>query len=133
MDTLYGIPQDSHTTNFAVVFVVLVIALLAIVAWFCHWLRKPRKLSEQEAQKHDAENHISNHHDTPCNWNAYKVLGVGIGATFDEIRQAYRERMKEYHPDRVAYLGEELRELAERKAKQINMAFEELKNKYRAD
>jgi Tfp pilus assembly protein PilO len=118
MDTLYGIPQDSHTTNFAVVFVVLVIALLAIVAWFCHWLRKPRKLSEQEAQKHDAENHISNHHDTPCNWNAYKVLGVGIGATFDEIRQAYRERMKEYHPDRVAYLGEELRELAERKANQ---------------
>jgi len=35
--------------------------------------------------------------------------------------------MKEYHPDKVAGLGAELRELAERKAKEINMAFEELK------
>jgi flagellar biosynthesis/type III secretory pathway M-ring protein FliF/YscJ len=133
MDTFYGIPQESHTTHFTVVLAVVVIALLPFVVWFCLRLRKPSKRSEQEAQKQDTENHRSNHHDTPYGLDAYSVLGVRRGDSFDEIRRAYRERMKEYHPDRVAYLGEELRELAERKAKQINMAFGELKTKYRVD
>ncbi|MHC1769408.1 MAG: DnaJ family molecular chaperone [Verrucomicrobiia bacterium] len=34
--------------------------------------------------------------------------------------------MRQYHPDNVASLGPELRELAERKAKQINEAFRTL-------
>jgi len=59
-------------------------------------------------------------------------LGVRRGDSFDVIRQAYRERMKEYHPDKVAGLGEELRELAERESKEINMAYEELQKTYGA-
>jgi preprotein translocase subunit Sec63 len=35
---------------------------------------------------------------------------------------AYRQRMAEYHPDKVAHLGPELRELAERKATEFNLA-----------
>lgn len=59
-------------------------------------------------------------------WNPYHVLGVGRGASPDEITHAYREQMKRYHPDRVADLGEELQQLAHRKAVEIQRAYEEL-------
>jgi len=54
------------------------------------------------------------------------VLGVDPAAGMDEIRQAYRQRISEYHPDKVATLGVELRELAEKKAKEINRAYDEV-------
>jgi len=68
--------------------------------------------------------------DPPRVYHPFATLGVRPDASFNEIRQAYRERMKEYHPDRVASLGAELRTLAERKAKEINMVFEDLKKRY---
>ncbi len=43
----------------------------------------------------------------------------------EEIRKAYQHRIAEYHPDKVAALGAELRELAERKSKEINLAYDE--------
>jgi DnaJ like chaperone protein len=56
----------------------------------------------------------------------YAVLGISRAASRDEIRAAYRLRMQEYHPDKVAHLGADLRTLAERKAKEINEAYQAL-------
>ena len=56
----------------------------------------------------------------------WSVLGVGRGASREEIRRAYREQMKRYHPDRVADLGEELRAVAHAKALAIQRAYREL-------
>jgi DnaJ like chaperone protein len=53
------------------------------------------------------------------------VLGVSADASMEEIRKAYQHRIAEYHPDKVAALGAELRELAERKSKEINLAYDE--------
>jgi DnaJ like chaperone protein len=52
-----------------------------------------------------------------------KVLGVSPAASADDIRSAYRQLMSQYHPDKVASLGFELRELAERKSKEIGAAY----------
>jgi DnaJ-domain-containing protein 1 len=57
------------------------------------------------------------------------VLGVPPGASGEEITRAYRERMKEYHPDRVAGLGPELRELAHEKTVEIQRAWDALRPK----
>ncbi len=59
----------------------------------------------------------------------YTVLGVPPGASSEQIGEAYRERMKEYHPDRVASLGPELRELAHRKTVEIQRARDALRPK----
>ncbi len=57
----------------------------------------------------------------------YQVLGVGRDASKEEIGHAYRAKMKRYHPDRVADLGEELQAVAHEKAIEIQRAYEELR------
>lgn len=57
----------------------------------------------------------------------YTVLGVSRSATQDEIRDAFRARMSEYHPDKVEHLGKELRELAHQKTVAIQRAYARLK------
>ena len=59
-------------------------------------------------------------------WDPYAVLGVARGASRDQIRDAYREQLKLYHPDRVSGLGEELQALAHDKVIEIQRAYEEL-------
>lgn len=59
----------------------------------------------------------------------YEVLGVEQGASQEEISSAYRKLVQQYHPDRVADLGPELREVAEQRMKEINAAYQELKNR----
>jgi DnaJ-class molecular chaperone len=50
-------------------------------------------------------------------------LDVSREASSDEIKSAFRRERARYHPDRVEGLGRELRELAELKAKEINLAY----------
>ena len=54
------------------------------------------------------------------------VLGISRDSSPEEIRKAYRELVNQYHPDKVAYLGKEFRELAEVRFKEINKAYQEL-------
>jgi len=52
----------------------------------------------------------------------YKVLGVSRAASDDEIKKAYRELARKYHPDN--YNGNPLADLVEEKMKEINEAYE---------
>ena len=52
----------------------------------------------------------------------YKVLGVAPNASNDEIKRAYRELVKKYHPDN--YVNNPLADLAEEKMKEINEAYD---------
>jgi hypothetical protein len=62
--------------------------------------------------------------------SALSVFSLETTVTFDQIRLAYREIVKAYHPDRVAHLGPELRRLAESKTKEINSAYQVLETFY---
>ncbi len=54
----------------------------------------------------------------------YKVLGVSRDATDDEIKKAYRELARKYHPDN--YASSPLSDLASEKMKEINTAYDEI-------
>ncbi len=55
-----------------------------------------------------------------------EILGVSATASAAEIKSAYRNRMKECHPDRFANMDEQSRYLAEEWTKALNAAYEEL-------
>ncbi len=57
---------------------------------------------------------------------ALSTLGLSEGASKAQIREAYRELAKKYHPDRVAHLGPELTELTSEKFKEISEAHDVL-------
>ena len=60
--------------------------------------------------------------------NPYEVLGVKENASEEEIKAAYRELVKKYHPDK--YQNNPLADLAEEKLREVNEAYEMLmKNK----
>jgi DnaJ like chaperone protein len=59
--------------------------------------------------------------------SAYKILGITSSATDEEVKTAYREMAKKYHPDRVIHLGEEVRKAAEEKFRKVNEAYEAIK------
>ena len=54
----------------------------------------------------------------------YEVLGLTPSADFAAIKKAYRKLSMKYHPDKVRHLGEEFREVAEEKMKEINGAYD---------
>nr|WP_239537654.1 J domain-containing protein [Dyella mobilis] len=54
----------------------------------------------------------------------FEVLGVAEDAALADIERAYRAKISQYHPDKVALMGEDIRQLAEAKSKDINVAYE---------
>lgn len=67
----------------------------------------------------------------PPHWSS--VLEIPRDAGADEIREAYRRLIGQYHPDKVAALGRELQDLAESKSKDITIAYQEALMERRAD
>lgn len=55
---------------------------------------------------------------------ALKSLDLEGYQNFDEVKRAYRELIKQYHPDKVSGLGIEIKKLAEAKTKEINTAYQ---------
>lgn len=58
---------------------------------------------------------------------AYQVLEVNRNTSNEDIKKAYRQLALKNHPDKVAYLGEEIRKSAQEKFQKINEAYESIK------
>lgn len=54
----------------------------------------------------------------------YEILGIPRNASNDEVKRAYRELSRKYHPD--SYAGNLLSSLAEEKFKQVQEAYDKI-------
>jgi hypothetical protein len=64
--------------------------------------------------------------DDPQHLSPHEILGVSSSASAFEIKTAYRNRVKECHPDRFPNVDEQSRQLAEEWTKAINAAYAKL-------
>ncbi len=63
--------------------------------------------------------------------SAYNILGVDSSASWSEIQDAYKNKAKQYHPDKLSHLGEEFSNLANEKFLEIQQAYAKLKSMYK--
>lgn len=80
------------------------------------WIRKLQaeatKAQRQALRARDSTDH-------------YRVLGLAPGATLDEVKAAWRQKMRETHPDRFA-ADPDAEARAHHEALAVNLAYQEL-------
>lgn len=79
--------------------------------------------SSRQQSKESAWQESQRSNSTARAW--HEVLGIVPAASIDEIRSAYKLKMSQYHPDKVASLGEEFTDIAVNKSKEINLAYKQ--------
>ena len=59
--------------------------------------------------------------------SAYKILEIDKSVSNDDIKKAYRRMANKYHPDKVSYLGEDIRKAAGEKFRKVKDAYDKIK------
>ena len=89
-------------------------------------------LNKKKEEKQNSSNQNKNRTESSQNKQfsideAYKILEINENSNSEEIKTAYKKKIKEYHPDRLSGLGAELQQLAHQKTQEINSAYNLLK------
>jgi uncharacterized membrane protein YkvA (DUF1232 family) len=108
-----------------------IVILILLFRYLAKIKSDPRKASDSFKTHRDRQ-HARQSHDTDASESQkppqtpYEVLNLPPDADQEAIKAAYRRLAKQYHPDRVSHLGKEFQELAERRFKEIQEAYEKL-------
>ena len=107
--------------------ILIIVAGAAIGYWVVSLMMEKKRPARPESASESGSRSQDRSEPQPAGprpW--HDVLGVAPDASPAGIRTAYRSLMSQYHPDKVASLGPELRELAERKSREITQAYREV-------
>lgn len=91
-----------------------------------------KKSDPQTKEESDEEDPIPKHRFDDKDQRFLEVLNLSEEtlADFDSIKSVYRKKIAQYHPDKVLAMGPEIREVADKKAKEINEAYEHFRKKF---
>ena len=78
-----------------------------------------------DSTSHSEEWNLQSESDSTF-FDPYNILGVSPKASYEQVKTSYKKQMQAYHPDKVAHLGEALQDLANKRTKDIQRAYEEL-------
>jgi DnaJ-like protein/uncharacterized protein DUF4124 len=93
------------------------------------WQDREARRRAEEAKRRDearAQEERTGSSRSDAGFDPYEVLQVTRGASQKEIRAAYLNLLKQYHPDRLSHVGKEFEEMAKEKTQAINRAYETL-------
>ncbi len=87
------------------------------------------ELAQIEALIRAHQRFKADHGDAPDLEGAYKVLGIGAGASDGDVKRAYRRLMNQHHPDKLLSRGmpAAMVALAEQKTHEIRAAYDRIK------
>ena len=73
-------------------------------------------------------NSIKERHNSPETSDPYKILGLESSADFSQVKNKYKQLIKEYHPDKLIAQGvpKELIDVANKKLSVINDAYDRI-------
>ena len=100
--------------------IAVAISGLAIGYWLVGVFIAPSRRGPREPATPDA---APSDDAAPRHWS--DILGVPHDADEARITSAYRRAIAQHHPDRVATMAPEIRELARRRTVEINAAYDE--------
>ena len=83
---------------------------------------------QSESKKNDTTNRKT--YNSNSESYHFSILKIKPEATIEEIKKAYKDEIKKYHPDKVEHLGDEFKTIADKKSKEINKAYNYFRNKY---
>ena len=96
--------------------------ILLFLLWWYFFVYRKRKFAYRGPSDQNNESSFSKAGDEGI--SPHDVLGVAKNATREDIKKAYRNLAKKYHPDKANHLGEEFRALAEKRFKEIQEAYQ---------
>ncbi|KAK5782175.1 hypothetical protein RI543_000100 [Arxiozyma heterogenica] len=109
------------------------------ISYVKKYMEKIRKSRQQQRQQNQQQQFFfnfgpqGNHHQAPPapppitnDKDYYKILGISKEASSKEIRRAYLNLTKKYHPDKQGALSEEEKKQVHEKMSEINEAYETL-------
>ncbi|MBI4201918.1 MAG: J domain-containing protein [Chloroflexi bacterium] len=114
---------------------ILFTIVLMLVSWLVRRMLASRRIpkgGQEQAGESSEESPGQQNGRVSTHRSPFDVLEVAPEATVEDVRSAYRRKVQQYHPDKVADLGPELRQVAERQMKEINAAYDALKRLGRA-
>lgn len=92
-----------------------------------------QKKEEEKKEKHTDEKSKEKEPPKTEKPNYHQILGVRKNASFEEIKQAYRRKMKEYHPDRHnASEFSWVKEEADKRTRLVQEAYNRLSEQFRS-
>ena len=100
------------------------IVIVLLYRYVSKYLARGRLLGKKAGMGQAQKPETPNQNSSPK--NPYEVLGLSPTATREQIHTAYRKLVNQYHPDKVAHLGQEFQELAEERFKEIQKAYQHI-------
>jgi DnaJ-domain-containing protein 1 len=107
------------------------LALWGVLIWYIFFRSADKETQNdekyyKESSGNGKDEKFNGSVDKSVHEDPYTILGVTKNATHDEIKSAYRQLALKYHPDKVSHLGSEFQELAEKRFKEIQEAYESI-------
>lgn len=138
------IPEEEESTpespgdQIGILKIIVILCSLLLGYWvFARWFKKKLvsdstgansdnhsgDTARQNKPHHEEQRNKNSGEEDNINANWFNILDVPEDASQEQIIEAYKRKIRQYHPDKVAQMGMEIQELAERKSKQINSAY----------